>query len=132
MDDIPKAGTAGRALLFECRQVIEEFINHFPIPVSAKNLRRVRNTVSQTCLSKTKRRENVHNAFKVRRPGLFAGKSILLIDDVLTTGVTASECARKLKEAGGGRVHLFVLAIADHGKQWRDWLPFNPEGMLLL
>ena len=90
--------------------------NHFPKPVSTKNLCRVRNTVSQTYLSKTKRQENVHNAFKVRRPGLFAGKSILLVDDVLTTGVTASECARKLKEAGAGRVHLFVLAIAEQGK----------------
>ena len=90
--------------------------NHFSKPVSVRNLCRIRNTVSQTYLSKTKRRENVHNAFKVKRPGLFAGKSILLVDDVLTTGVTASECARKLKEAGAERVHLFVLAIAEQGK----------------
>ena len=50
----------------------------------------------------------------VKHPDLFTGKTIMLVDDVLTTGVTASECARKLKDAGAGTVHLVVLAIANH------------------
>lgn len=87
---------------------------HFLKPVSVRNLCRIKNTVSQTYLSKSKRQENVRNAFMVRRPDLFTGRTILLVDDVLTTGVTASECSRKLKEAGAGVVHLVVLAIASH------------------
>ncbi len=87
---------------------------HFLKPVSARNLCRTKNTVSQTYLSKSKRQENVHNAFMVKHPDLFTGKTVMLVDDVLTTGVTASECARKLKDAGAGTVHLVVLAIANH------------------
>ncbi|HEX4028342.1 MAG TPA: phosphoribosyltransferase family protein [Rhizomicrobium sp.] len=56
------------------------------------------------------RRRNVLGAFKVPDPGRVAGKHILLLDDVLTTGATADACARALKRAGAGKV--FVLALA--------------------
>jgi ComF family protein len=56
------------------------------------------------------RRQSVNDAFAVRHRDLVAGKRVLLIDDVFTTGATASACARALKEAGAEEV--FVLTIA--------------------
>jgi len=56
------------------------------------------------------RHETVEDAFAVRYPHLIAGESILLVDDVLTTGATASSCASALLNAGAKEV--FVLTIA--------------------
>lgn len=52
-------------------------------------------------------------AFKMKPNFEIRDKSILLVDDLLTTGATASEAAQKLKEAGAKRVGLFVIALAD-------------------
>lgn len=87
----------------------------FSKPMSTNNLCRIKNTVSQTHLSKSKRQVNIHDAFFVKYPELFKGRKILLVDDVLTTGVTASECSKKLKEAGAYGVHVLILAIAKYG-----------------
>ncbi len=90
---------------------------HFSKPLSTKNLCRIKNTASQTQLSKSQRQVNIHNAFFVNYPKLFQGKTVLLVDDVLTTGVTVTECSRKLKEAGAGSVHVLVLATARYPDQ---------------
>ncbi|MDR4507291.1 MAG: ComF family protein [Candidatus Brocadiaceae bacterium] len=87
---------------------------HFLKPIETKILCRIKNTASQTQLSKRQRRINIHNAFLVKYPKLVRGKNILLVDDVLTTGITASECSRKLKEAGAKSIVLLVLAVAGH------------------
>ncbi|ODS33146.1 MAG: putative phosphoribosyltransferase [Candidatus Scalindua rubra] len=70
------------------------------LPISTSNLCRIKNTLSQTQLSRTQRQKNVNGAFKIKNPKLFFKKKALLIDDVLTTGITASECARNLKKCG--------------------------------
>lgn len=85
---------------------------YFSKPISANNLCRIKYTASQTQLTKSQRLVNIHNAFFVKYPKSFKGKRILLVDDVLTTGVTASECSKKLKEAGAESVHLLILATA--------------------
>ena len=90
---------------------------YFSKPVSKNNLCRIKNTASQTKLSKSQRQVNIHNAFSVKYPQVFEGKRVLLVDDVLTTGVTASECSKKLKQSGAESVHLLVLAIAEHHKE---------------
>ena len=82
------------------------------IPISVKNLSYKKNTLSQTQLSRTERQRNVAGAFVVRKPKIFSKKQILLIDDVLTTGITASECARILSNAGTKKVFLLALARA--------------------
>ncbi len=64
--------------------------------------------LQQAKLSKARRRENVKQLF--RASNKTAGRNILLIDDILTTGETASECARALKEAGAKRVDVLVVA----------------------
>lgn len=80
-------------------------------PVAAL-LAQVVETDDQTKLSAQEREMNVRNAFVVTDERLVEGKSILLVDDVLTTGATANECARTLKAAGADAVHAFTLARA--------------------
>lgn len=62
------------------------------------------------------RRANVLNAYRVTDPALVMGKRILLLDDVITTGATASECARTLLTAGAKEVIFAAIATADHDK----------------
>jgi len=83
------------------------------VPCQPRWLRRVRHTPFQTEQSATVRRQNVLGAFAAR-PGVpLAGRRVLLVDDVLTTGSTASEAARALRAAGAARVDVAVLARAD-------------------
>ena len=64
-------------------------------------------------LRRTARRENVRDAFHCSRSADLAGKTVLLIDDVMTTGATAHEAARALRAGGAASVRLAVLA---HGR----------------
>lgn len=73
-------------------------------------LTRVRPTRPQWELTRAERRENIKGAFNVTRPELVRGKSILLVDDIVTTGVTMDECAKELKSAGAVRVTGLALA----------------------
>lgn len=73
-------------------------------------LRRVRPTASQVQLPESDRRTNVRGAFRAARGARLAGQTVLLVDDVLTTGSTASEAARALRQAGAGSIHVAVLA----------------------
>ena len=77
--------------------------------VDAGILRRARATDSQTGLTRHQRRANVRGAFRVTRPAV-ADQTIVVIDDVFTTGITASECARVLMRAGAKQV--FVATVA--------------------
>jgi len=82
------------------------------IPV--RNLvRRRRATAPQAGLSNAQRRSNVAGVFAVRRRTGIAGRRILLVDDVFTTGATASACAAALKRAGAARVTVLTLARTD-------------------
>jgi ComF family protein len=82
------------------------------LPV-ARCVRRTRATESQAGLSASERRRNVRGAFRVKRGHALAGRRILLIDDVMTTGATAAACASALKRAGAHSVTVLVLARAD-------------------
>jgi ComF family protein len=73
-------------------------------------LERCRPTTSQIRLSPQQRRENVRGAFVVRRTAEVENREVLLVDDVLSTGTTASECARVLRRAGATRVWVATVA----------------------
>ena len=82
-------------------------------PVSLNNLRRNLHTSTQTRKNRYERWENVENIFEVNRPEEFAGKHILLIDDVVTTGSTLESCALQLLQIENVRVSIATLAYAD-------------------
>ena len=79
--------------------------------MNTRDLKRTRKTPQQAGIKEKKRRqENVADAFRVLKPDAFEGKSVLLVDDVLTTLATASECAVALKNGGAKEVAVLVLA----------------------
>jgi ComF family protein len=80
------------------------------IPLAADVLVRQRATVSQVGLTAAQRRQNVRGAFHLKVPHACAGKAILLIDDVYTTGATIRECARLFRQAGARWVGAYTLA----------------------
>ncbi len=79
-------------------------------------MRRKRATDTQTGLTRHQRRENIRGAFEVTRPEEIAGKEILLVDDVFTTGTTVSECAKVLRRAGAKRVLVVTVARVMKGE----------------
>ena len=86
-----------------------------------KLLRKIRNNPPQSGIhGVAERRANVLGVYKLEGPQSVAGKRILLIDDIITTGATAGEAARMLLTAGAEQVHCGVVAAArHHGKQSR-------------
>lgn len=83
---------------------------HLDIPVDRSSLIRSRPTQPQAALPHRERSRNVRGAFECRCD--FSGQRLLLIDDVLTTGATARECARVLRLHGAADVRLAVIARA--------------------
>ena len=75
-------------------------------------LERIRYTTTQTAYDRAERMENLHDAFRLRKNRDVRELRVLLIDDVLTTGSTLSECARVLKAAGAISVHAATAARA--------------------
>jgi ComF family protein len=83
------------------------------LPVDLHLLHRSRSTRTQVGLTRDQRRRNLAGALRVRagRRRPLEGRSVLLIDDVVTTGTTVEACARALKRAGAARVDVLALAI---------------------
>ena len=73
-------------------------------------LQRVRPTLSQIGLTRPQRQENIRGAFRVAHLNKVSGRDILLVDDVMTTGTTAAECARVLLRAGAKNVWVATVA----------------------
>jgi ComF family protein len=73
-------------------------------------LRRVRHTPQQIQPSAAARKENIRGAFEIHRRASFGTGTVLLVDDVLTTGSTAGEAARTLRASGARNVVVAVLA----------------------
>ncbi len=84
----------------------------FSIPLPVGSLIKKRHTRHQALLGKKERWTNIHGAFTITSPSVFKDKSVLVVDDLLTTGATASEIARTLKENGAKSVYVLTLAIA--------------------
>jgi ComF family protein len=82
------------------------------VPVADTALRRIKATAQQVGLSQSERAQNVQGAFRVPpdRKAEVAGRRVVLIDDVLTSGATSDACARALLRAGAANVDLLVFA----------------------
>ena len=88
------------------------------VPVADDALKRVKATAQQVGLSRAERAANVQGAFRVPAEGkaAVAGRRLILVDDVLTSGATVDACARALLRAGAANVDVLVFArVADAG-----------------
>jgi predicted amidophosphoribosyltransferase len=90
----------------------EEVARRLRLPLAAGALRRVGEPPPQASLSRTARLEAPRGTVAVRGAGSVAGRTVILVDDVLTTGASASEAAGRLLEAGAARVLVAVAARA--------------------
>jgi len=90
--------------------IARELSRRLNISTDPMALRRVRRTPSLKGMSALQRRKTVAGAFGVRDKSAIAGKTVILVDDVLTTGSTAEACAGTLKRAGAARVELVSWA----------------------
>lgn len=82
----------------------------FDIPEESYLLSRIKDTGSQSLLLKKERGINIKGAFRANHPEKVNGKTILLVDDILTTGSTIDECCKVLKEAGAKEITALVVA----------------------
>jgi len=83
------------------------------IPVDARLLKRNRYTSTQTKLNLAERKINVSNAFTIKKRETIAGKRIILLDDVITTGATITECGKVLLDNGADKVFALSVALAE-------------------
>lgn len=88
-------------------------------PLYTGVLQRVKPTVSQSKLSRRARKENTRNAFAVVDCPAVAGKEVLLVDDIRTTGYTLSAAARALLIAGARRVKALTMAVGVTTERWQ-------------
>ena len=110
---VPLHGARLRRRRFNQSLLLARALSHAcGVPVEPHVLARVRNTETQGGLSAKGRARNVAGAFAVRegRAGWVAGKRLVVVDDVHTTGATLSACARALKRAGAVNVNAVTLA----------------------
>lgn len=80
------------------------------LPVRDDVLARAVATASQTALESSARRANVRNAFRLRHPEPVAGRHVIVVDDILTTGATVSECVLTLQAGGAATVGVLTVA----------------------
>lgn len=88
--------------------IAKEISRILSLPLELNGLIKIKTTPQQIGLRREERLKNLRKAFRAEKN--FSGKRILLIDDVITTGTTASECARELRRAGAKEVYLLAVA----------------------
>ena len=88
----------------QCAELARPLAKRLGAPYVGSALKRCGAPRRQGGLKEAERRENVKGTFKVTRPDAVAGRTVLLVDDIMTTGSTLSEAARTLKAAGAKRV----------------------------
>jgi ComF family protein len=124
-NDLAKAGYIGPELIVplplhankfklrgynQCTSIVNGMQTNLGLPVSHSAVLRIKANTTQTNKSRFERWKNVEYIFSVAEPEKIAGKHVLLVDDMVTTGSTLEACARVLLESGAREVSLATLA----------------------
>lgn len=94
----------------QAEELAKEVAEYFRFDLVVKNLVRIKNNPPQAKLDGASRLTNVEACFMVKDKLIVAGRQIILVDDVMTTGATLRECAKVLKQAGAKEVWALVVA----------------------
>jgi ComF family protein len=97
----------------QAKEIANGISKQLNIPLGTNILKRTRFTKTQTKLNLKERKENIEGAFQIRKGRSVKDKNIILVDDVITTGATISECAKILLANGANRIYAVSIAIAD-------------------
>jgi ComF family protein len=109
---VPLHPTRKRERGFNQAELLAALLSERAAVPSRDLLQRIRYTTTQTAFDRAERMENLHGAFRLRKNADVRGLRVLLVDDILTTGSTLSECARVLKAAGALSIHAATAARA--------------------
>jgi len=108
---VPAHGSKKRERGYSHTELIARALSkELSVRIDSRSLKKIRRTRPQSELDREKRLVNVKDSFLAVEKEPFRGKNILLIDDVYTTGSTADECAKALREARAGKVFAFAIA----------------------
>lgn len=100
----------------QSKEIALEASKHLQIPAACLLVKHRHTPPQSTIKGMAQRRANILGAYHVSRKADIRGKRILLIDDILTTGCTATECAKTLQLAGAKEIKFAALAAASHDK----------------
>ena len=92
--------------------MVKELSKRIGIPYEGRALKKIKDTPVQISLKKRERRKNLTGVFQVTDTEALNGRSVVLVDDVYTTGATVNECSRALLKAGAERVAVLTVARA--------------------
>lgn len=90
--------------------IAKNIAKNLNLKVKNNILYKTKNNNMQSSLDKGRREENVKGVYQIRNKNEIINKKILLIDDIFTTGATANECSRVLKENGASCIDVFTIA----------------------
>ncbi len=96
----------------QCTSIVNGMQTHLGLPVNLSAVTRITANATQTNRSRFDRWKNVESIFAINQPEIIAGRHILLVDDMITTGSTLEACATVLLETGAREVSLATLACA--------------------
>ena len=107
----------------QCEWIARGVGAELDLPVESRAVRRVKDNPTQTRLEATDRWDNVGGVFRLDEGWRVAGKHVLIVDDVITTGATTVTCAQEIMKAGNVRFSVLSLAVA--GERMLEQ-PINP------
>lgn len=93
----------------QCDYLAKALAKRIGKPFDRRTIRRIGKPDRQSGLEEAERRKNVVGTFAVRKPDAVDGRTVLVVDDIMTTGATLSECAKTLKSSGAARVWCVTL-----------------------
>jgi len=94
----------------QAEAIFKDWARAANIPWRTDVLQRTRYTIPQWELDMRSRKQNIAGAFVISRPEMVHNKHIMIVDDIITTGITLDECAKVLKKAGAASVHGLTVA----------------------
>ena len=94
----------------QCELIVQKIADKSNIIVEKDVLVKIKNNISQSTLRREERLSNLYNVYIVKNQQKILNKSVLIFDDIYTTGTTSNECRKVLEQSGAKKVGIFTIA----------------------